>query len=35
MADLLSVGLIDESVRRALPAELRERLASIEQHVDE
>lgn len=35
VADLLSVGLIDESVRRALPAELRERLASIEQQVDE
>lgn len=35
VADLLSVGLIDESVRASLSAELRERLARIEIALDD
>jgi hypothetical protein len=35
IADMLSVGLIDEAVRAALADELRERLAAIEQTIDE
>ena len=31
VADLLSVGLIDEDVRHTLPADLRKRLEEIEQ----
>ena len=33
--DLLRVGLMDESVKSGLPAELRQRLAEIEQSLDE
>ena len=32
--DLLSVGLIDDAVREALPSDLRERLTAIEDEVD-
>jgi hypothetical protein len=35
IGDLLSVGLIDETLRSSLPAQLRERLAGIEQAGDE
>ncbi len=32
--DLLSVGLIDDAVRNALPADLRERLEAIQASQD-
>lgn len=32
--DLLSVGLIDDTIRNALPSDLRERLQAIEDEVD-
>jgi len=35
VADLLSVKLIDDAVRAALPGELRSRLAAIEQQLDD
>ena len=35
VADLLSVGLVDETVRRTLPPPLCERLADIERSLDE
>jgi len=35
IADLLSIGLINEAVRSSLPRELRERLATIEQTIEE
>jgi hypothetical protein len=35
VADLISVGLIDEAVRASLPAELRTRLEEIEQGMEE
>lgn len=34
IADLLSVGLIDDRVRAALPKDLRQRLTQIEQDLD-
>jgi hypothetical protein len=34
VADLLSVGLIDDHIRAALPEDLRERLAEIERGLD-
>jgi len=34
IADLLSVGLIDDHVRAGLPADLRERLEAIEENLD-
>ena len=35
IADMLSVGLIDETVKRGLPDELRQRLNEIEQSLDD
>jgi len=35
IADLLGVGLIDEALRSSLPVELRERLAAIQQSLEE
>jgi Uncharacterised nucleotidyltransferase len=35
VADLLSVGLIDDAVRRSLPAELAARLDEVEQSMEE
>ncbi len=35
VADMLSVGLIDDRVRRSLPAELAERLSQVERIQDE
>ena len=35
VADLFSVGLIDEAVRSGLPSELRERLVNVERSLDE
>ena len=35
VADLLSVGLVDESVRGPLPPELRQRLDDIERQADD
>ena len=34
IADLLSVGLIDDRIRAGLPADLQERLAAIERDLD-
>ena len=35
VADLLRVGIIDQSVRNALPADLRQRLEEIEQSIED
>ena len=35
VADLLAVGLIDDRVRKELPAALAERLAQVERTADE
>ena len=34
IADMLSVGLIDQALRRMLPDELRERLSEVEASIE-